>query len=80
MKTLVTLSRSFVEFGPFTQAEMLDFHQRGILQDSDYLKDAGTENWLHYAEWLPGQQPQKKLKLLKTPKTMPTAKKVKKAA
>jgi hypothetical protein len=80
MNTLVTLSRSFVEFGPFTPAEILDFHKRGLLQETDHLLDAGSETWLHYAEWLPKHEKPKKLKLLKTPKTAAPAKKAKKAA
>lgn len=52
MKDLVYLSRSFVEFGPFTKAEILDFQKRGLLSDSDYLRDQGSETWLHYQEWL----------------------------
>jgi len=68
MKTLVTLSRAFVEFGPFTKAEILDFNKRGLLQDTDYLRDAGTETWLHFSEWLPTAAPVKKLTLVKAPK------------
>ncbi|MGV3659355.1 MAG: hypothetical protein ACO1TE_04200 [Prosthecobacter sp.] len=52
MKDLVYLSRSFVEFGPFSKAEILDFQKRGLLTDSDYLRDQGSETWLHYQEWL----------------------------
>ncbi len=52
MKDLVYLSRSFVEFGPFTKAEILDFQKRGLLSDSDYLRDQGSDTWLHYQEWL----------------------------
>lgn len=52
MKDLVYLSRAFVEFGPFTKAEILDFQKRGILSAADYLRDHGADNWLHYEEWL----------------------------
>lgn len=52
MKDLVYLSRSFVEFGPFTKSEMLDFQKRGLLADSDYLRDEGSEAWLACQEWL----------------------------
>ena len=52
MKDLVYLSRSFVEFGPFAKKEILDFQKRGLLTDSDYLRDDGSETWLHYQEWL----------------------------
>jgi hypothetical protein len=50
MKDLVYLSRSFVEFGPFAKKEILDFQKRGLLTDSDYLRDGGSETWLHYQE------------------------------
>lgn len=52
MKDLVYLSRAFVEFGPFKKAEILDFQKRGILSSADYLRDEGSDNWLHYQEWL----------------------------
>lgn len=52
MKDLVYLSRSFVEFGPFTTKEVLDFQKRGLLADSDYLRGEGSDTWLHYQEWL----------------------------
>ena len=74
MKTLVTLSRSFVEFGPFTKAEILDFSKRGLLQDTDYLRDEGASDWLHYAEWLTTAEPVKKLELVKAPKAVKAAK------
>lgn len=52
MKDLVYLSRAFVEFGPFSKTEILDFQKRGLLQDSDYLRDEGTDAWLPSPEWL----------------------------
>ena len=52
MKDLVYLSRSFVEFGPFSKKEILDFQKRGLLAESDYLRDEGSDNWLHSQEWL----------------------------
>ncbi len=52
MKDLVYLSRAFVEFGPFTKSEILDFQKRGLLSAADYLRDDGADNWLHYQEWL----------------------------
>ena len=82
MKSLVTLSRAFVEFGPFTKAEVLDFSKRGLLQDSDYLRDEGSDTWLPSAEWVTASQPAPKLKVVKAtaPKTAATTKKAKKAA
>ncbi|HRH99310.1 MAG TPA: hypothetical protein PLB55_25430 [Prosthecobacter sp.] len=52
MKDLVYLSRAFVEFGPFAKKEILDFQKRGILSSADYLRDEGSDTWLHYQEWL----------------------------
>jgi hypothetical protein len=50
MKETIYLSRSFVEFGPFSAAEMQDFYKRGILQDSDYVSvPAGS--WTHVNDW-----------------------------
>jgi hypothetical protein len=52
MKDLVYLSRAFVEFGPFSKAEILDFQKRGLLNDSDYLRNEGTDAWLPCQEWM----------------------------
>jgi hypothetical protein len=86
MKDLVYLSRSFVEFGPFAKKEILDFQKRGLLTDSDYLRDDGSETWLHYQEWLT-IVPMPAPKLVKKPAAhkaapakSPAAKKSKKAA
>jgi hypothetical protein len=86
MKDLVYLSRSFVEFGPFAKKEILDFQKRGLLTDSDYLRDEGSETWLHYQEWLT-IVPMPAPKLVKkpvapkaAPAKAPAAKKSKKAA
>jgi len=62
MKDTFYLSRSFVEFGPFSAAEMQDFHKRGILKDSDYVSADSTGEWLHVNEWAaslkaPAEQP-----------------------
>ena len=45
------LSRAFVEFGPFPSAEMISFHKRGLLQDTDYVRAEGTNDWLHVNDW-----------------------------
>jgi len=86
MKDLVYLSRAFVEFGPFAKKEILDFQKRGLLSESDYLRDEGSETWLHYQEWMT-IVPMPAPKLVKRPastktvaKAAPTAKKSKKAA
>lgn len=85
MKNLVYLSRAFVEFGPFTKTEILDFHKRGILSAADYLRDESKDTWLHYQEWLtivplPAPKLVKK-PAAKAPATKaPASKKAKKAA
>lgn len=86
MKDLVYLSRAFVEFGPFAKKEILDFQKRGILSSADYLRDEGSETWMHYQEWLT-IVPMPAPKLVKKPVAAPApaakapaAKKSKKAA
>lgn len=51
MKTLVYLSRAFVEFGPFTTKEMKDFHRRGLLRDIDHIRQEGEDQWIPAAAW-----------------------------
>ncbi len=83
MKDLVYLSRAFVEFGPFAKKEILDFQKRGILSSADYLRDEGSETWLHYQEWLtvvPMPAPKLVKKPAPAPAKAPAAKKAKKAA
>jgi hypothetical protein len=47
------LSRAYVEFGPFPAAEMLDFFDRGLLREADYILGESTQsNWLHVSEWV----------------------------
>ncbi len=88
MKDLVYLSRAFVEFGPFTNKEILDFQKRGILSAADYLRNEGADNWVHYQEWLT-VVPMPEPKLVKKPAAKaaaapaakaPATKKSKKAA
>ncbi|WP_395716161.1 hypothetical protein [Prosthecobacter sp.] len=85
MKDLVYLSRSFVEFGPFTKKEIIDFQKRGLIADTDYLRDEGSDNWLHCQEWLtivpmPAPKLVKKPAAKEAPAKAPAAKKAKKAA
>jgi len=86
MKDLVYLSRSYVEFGPFAKKEILDFQKRGLLTETDYLRDEGSGSWVHYQEWLT-VVPMSAPKLVKKPAAekapaakAPAAKKSKKAA
>lgn len=51
MKDSLFLSRSFVEFGPFEATEMLSFHKRGLLKDSDYVRSESSDAWIHVNEW-----------------------------
>ena len=79
MKDLVYLSRSFVEFGPFTKKEIVDFQKRGLLSTADYLRDEGSESWVHYQEWLT-VVPMPEPKLVKAPAAKPAPAKTAPAA
>jgi len=50
--TEVFLSRSYVEFGPFTADELSGFAGRGLLLESDYVKETGGHVWQPCNEWL----------------------------
>ena len=56
MKNTLYLSRSFVEFGPFSATEMQDFYSRGLLKDSDYISADSAGAWLHVNEWMASQK------------------------
>ena len=45
------MSRNFVEFGPFTPDEMSAFARRGLLLETDYVKESGGHVWKPYMEW-----------------------------
>lgn len=51
MNSTLHLSRSFVEFGPFTADEMRAFLARGILKSTDYIRVGSSETWIHVDEW-----------------------------
>ncbi|TDU62525.1 hypothetical protein EI77_04626 [Prosthecobacter fusiformis] len=88
MKDSLYLSRSFVEFGPFAETEMLSFYTRGILQDSDYVRDGAKGEWVHVNDWASTQKtaeppaPKDEKAVSPTPKSAAPAKKAaaKKAA
>ena len=85
MKDLVYLSRAFVEFGPFAKKEILDFQKRGILTETDYHRDEGSDSCVHYQEWLtvvpmPSPKLVKKTAEKAPAAKAPAAKKSKKAA
>jgi hypothetical protein len=66
---MLYLSRAFVEFGPFPASELLSFHQRGILKETDYVRLEGSEEWLHVDDWAADAKP--------APEKKPAAKKAK---
>ena len=47
----IYLSRAFVEFGPFTEEEVITFYQRGILHISDHVRTLAEPLWTPVAEW-----------------------------
>ena len=57
MSQSLYLSRSFVEFGPFSAEEMKDFFNRGLLKSSDYISADATATWLHVEEWAASLNP-----------------------
>jgi hypothetical protein len=68
--TPVYLSRSFVEFGPFTPAEMKDFFSRGLLRDIDHIRHDGHDDWSSVTHWIAQADTAPKA----TPKAAPKAK------
>lgn len=52
MSTLVYISRNFTEFGAFTTAEIVDFKARGVVLDSDFLREDGSGTWVPVADFL----------------------------
>jgi hypothetical protein len=54
---MLYLSRAFVEFGPFPSSELLSFHQRGILKETDYVRLEGSDEWLHVEDWAAQAKP-----------------------
>lgn len=54
---LFHISRNFVEFGAFTALEVASFRERGILSDHDYVRSAGSHDWLTVAAWLASVAP-----------------------
>jgi len=75
MNEMLYLSRSFIEFGPFTTAEMLSFSTRAILQDSDYVRLEGSEDWLPVNDWIASVPPPPVAAPAPAPKAKKAAKK-----
>ena len=46
------VSRSFVEFGPFTEEELVDFQARGVLRDIDHVRYHGKDDWIEVSGWM----------------------------
>lgn len=81
MNELFFLSRSFVEFGPFPAAELVSFHERGLLKDTDYVRAEASEEWVHIYEWAaPSSAPVPVIPSEPAPVTSVVAPKEKKAA
>ena len=57
MSQLIYLSRNFVEFGAFKPEEIVDFKQRGILLESDYVRTAVGDDWQPLETWLSASPP-----------------------
>lgn len=74
MNGMFYLSRTFVEFGPFSSSELLDFKKRGIIRDSDYVRPHGGDDWTHVNDWVDGLEVPAAPKA--APKAAPAAKKV----
>ncbi|MCB1207800.1 MAG: DUF4339 domain-containing protein [Verrucomicrobiales bacterium] len=52
MKNLIYISRAFVEFGPFADAELRDFLKRGIVREGDHFRHHGLDDWLTLEQWI----------------------------
>jgi topoisomerase IA-like protein len=78
MKNLIYISRAFVEFGPFSDSELLNFLSRGILREGDHFRHHGLDDWLSLDEWQASTAPSKK-PAAKAAKKAPAKKAAKKA-
>lgn len=52
MTPLFHISRNFVEFGAFSALEVVNFRQRGILADHDYVRAADGADWQPVGRWI----------------------------
>lgn len=57
MTNMHYISRSFVEFGPFSAEELSSFFVRGILKDTDYVRAESCEDWIHVNDWVASLTP-----------------------
>lgn len=51
MNEMLYLSRSFVEFGPFTSTELASLEARGALKETDYVRAEASNDWIHVSDW-----------------------------
>ncbi|HSJ03605.1 MAG: hypothetical protein ACAI34_24385 [Verrucomicrobium sp.] len=54
MSDLLSISRNFTELGGFTATEVIDFYKRQILNEGDFVRRDGAEEWLPLHSWLSG--------------------------
>lgn len=65
------ISRTFVEFGPFPAAEILDFNKRGLLRETDYVRYDGQDDWIYIQDWVATTAPKAPAKVTKAPAKAP---------
>src|SRR5262245_42338384 len=54
MNASIYVSRNFVEFGPFTESEVRQFHERGIQRDPDHIRRDGARDRMPLDIWWAG--------------------------
>jgi hypothetical protein len=54
MSDLIYISRNFTELGGFESREIIDFHKRSILSESDFVRVNGSDQWLPLHDWISG--------------------------
>lgn len=76
---MIYISRNYTEIGPFTNRELLDFLDRGVLREGDHFRAHGEDIWWSLGEWLEKAKTEGEVK--EPSKAAPKAKKaVKKSA
>ena len=54
MSDLIYISRNFTELGGFESREIIDFHKRSILSESDFVRVSGSDQWIPLHDWISG--------------------------
>lgn len=54
MSDLIYIIRNFTELGGFESREIIDFHKRRILSESDFVRVSGSDQWLPLHDWISG--------------------------